>query len=206
MDRSEKPKIIANYFPVVSKAPFFKYKVTVVPEIPNTQLKLYYKILSLLKIPISQHLNPYQPIHSVIYSPTQSEGFTLQVDYENIQYTVTIQSPSLLELTRDQRESKAFVGRFMNILQRNMKLQRVGRKYFNSSESISFGNYKLAAWPGYQSSLKTLKNGFNLNVDLCFKVIREESVYDYLQTLMQRFKGNQDRVRDELVGCTVMTK
>jgi len=202
---SQKGTLLTNYFPLKSNTPFFKYKITSEPEIPNNQLKLLYKVLSQLKNDLSQILVIYQPINFQIYSPTQSDTFTLTTEYENIEYTLTFEPPVLIELSKDHRESTAFCGRFLKILQNTIKLKPVGRKYFNPEKAQNFPQWKLAVWPGYQSSLKCHKEQVMMNIDLSFKLIRQETVYDNMIELRKRYRSI-DRVRDELVGQIIMTK
>ena len=202
----QKSSVLTNYFPLISRTPFFKYKINVTPEIPINQLRLLYKILSQLKQELSQHLNLYQPLNFNIYSPTQCEEFTLQTTYENIDYTLVIGPPNLIELSQDKTESSAFFGRFMKILQSTIKLKPVGRKYFDDQRAKEFPNWKLSVLPGYQTSLKFCKQQVIIKIDSCFKVIRQETVYDYLEGLMQKYKGDQDRVKDEVIGRIIMTK
>jgi len=201
----KKTVIKTNYFSFKCDLPILKYKITTEPQIPSTQLSLLYRILSQLKERISQFMDPYQPSNYIIYSPVQVEEIILKTEYENVTYSVKIEPVGLVELTPHDKEAKAFMGRFFKVLQNGLKFKQVGRKYFNDQAPKEFPHWKLTVWPGYVTSLNQYQSQIFVNIDTCFKVLRNTTVYEYIEDLMSKFKGDQERVKDEIVGTTVMT-
>ena len=199
-------KVKSNYFQFNCNTTIFKYKVVTVPQVPLTQVGLLNKILSKLADKLFNILNPYQPINFTIYSPTQSDGATLTTIHENINYTINLIPSGILEVSEKERESLAFMGRFFKILQSNLKLKQVGRKYFDDKIPEDFQQWKLTVWPGFQTSLNQYKNHILLNVDSCFKVLRQTTMYEHIKELMVRFRGNQERIKEETIGMIVMTR
>src|SRR4051812_1734019 len=61
-------------------------------------------------------LDPYQPFNYMIYSTTQAQETTLAVAFENVIYTVDLIPLGLLVVSKEERESLAFMGRFSKIL------------------------------------------------------------------------------------------
>ena len=201
-----KLKVKSNYFQFLCDTPIFKYKVDTEPQVPSTQVGLLYRVLSKLREQLSGLMNPYQPFNFMIYSPAHIEETTLTAEWDNVTYTVKIVPAGMLEVSGKEKEALVFMGRFFKILQSNLRMKQVGRKYFNDKAPEEFQQWKLTVWPGYQTSLNMYKDHILVNVDSCFKVLRETTVYEHIENLMSRFGGNQERVKEETIGMIVMTK
>lgn len=202
----QRTKVKSNYFNFTCDNPIFKYKVETEPVVPSNQVGLLYRILSKLRDTLNGLLSPYQPFNFMIYSPSHIDETTLTAEHDNVSYTVRLVPTGMLEVSGTEKESLVFMGRFFKVLQGNLKLKQVGRKYFNDKAPEEFSQWKLTVWPGYQSSLNQYKDHILINVDSCFKVLRETTVYEYLDDLMTKFQGNQERVKEEMIGMTVMTR
>ena len=198
--------IKTNYFRFRCEIPILKYKISTEPQIPSNQVGLLYKILSLLRETLSKLMNPYQPFNFTIYSPNQIDETVLVVDYENVRYSVKIEPTGLLELTGEDKEALVFMGRFFKLLQSQLKFKQIGRKYFNDKVPEDFPKWKLTVWPGYQTSLNQYQTKILVNIDTCFKVLRETTVYEFIESLMSKYNGDQERVKDEIINTTVMTR
>lgn len=65
-------------------------------------------------------------------------------------------------------------------------------------------------WPGFDSRLIQKEQGCLLNVDVCFKVVRTDSLLKYMEEIRQNAeKRNQDgaeAVQQAFSGATVVTK
>ena len=198
--------IKSNYFKFKCDTPIFKYKVNTEPQIPPNQIGLLMRILSKLRSELEKELAPYQPFNFTIYSPQHHEEIVKTATYDNVEYSVKIVPSGVLQITAQDKEAMVFMGRFFKLLQQHLKLKQIGRKYFDDKAHEDFSQWKLTVWPGYQTSLNFYKNNILVNVDSCFKVVRETTVYEFLDSLMSRYNGNQEKVKEELVGMTVMTK
>jgi aubergine-like protein len=202
----QRTKVKSNYFNFTCDNPIFKYKVETEPVVPSNQVGLLYRILSKLRDTLNNLLSPYQPFNFMIYSPSHIDETTFTAEHDNVSYTVKLVPTGMLEVSGTEKESLVFMGRFFKVLQGNLKLKQVGRKYFNDKAPEEFSQWKLTVWPGYQSSLNQYKDHILINVDSCFKVLRETTVYEFLDDLMTKFQGNQERVKEEMIGMTVMTR
>jgi len=61
-------------------------------------------------------------------------------------------------------------------------------------------------WPGFQANLSLLERGVLLNIDVCHKVIRTDTVLDFIHELKNKCRGDlQEEVKKCLIGTTVMT-
>ena len=56
------------------------------------------------------------------------------------------------------------------------------------------------------TSLTQQQRNILINIDTSCKVVRETTIYEYIEDLMGKFKGDQDKIKDELVGISVMTR
>jgi hypothetical protein len=199
-------KVKSNYFQFTCDIPVFKYKVETEPQVPSNQVGLLFRILGKCRDKLTELFTTYQPANFSIYSPTQIEEAALAAEYDSVAYNIKIVPTGMLEVSGKEKESMVFMGRFFKVLQSALRLKQVGRKYFNDKTPEEFSQWKLTVWPGYQTSLNQYKDHILVNVDSCFKVLRETTVYEFLDELMQRYSGNQERVKEEVVGMTVMTR
>ena len=198
--------VCSNYFRFKCDTPIFKYKINTEPQIPSNQIGLLMRILSKLRSELEKDLSPYQPFNFTIYSPQQHDEIVKEIDFDNVKYVVKIVPSGVLQMGPQEKEAMVFMGRFFKLLQQHLKLKQIGRKYFNDRAHEDFNQWQLTVWPGYQTSLNQYKNNILINVDSCFKVVRETTVYQFIDSLMSRYNGNQEKVKEEIVGMTVMTK
>lgn len=206
LQKALKTKVKTNYFTFKCDQPIFKYKVDTEPQIPSNQVGLFFRILSKLRESLTNLMSPYQPASFSLYSPVHVEEATFTAEYDNVSYTVKIVPSGMLEVSGDDRESIVFMGRFFKVLQSQLRLKQIGRKYFDDKAVRPYDNWKLKVWPGFQTSLNAYQDRILVNIDTCFKVLRETTMHEFIENLMQRFQGNQERVKEEIIGMTVMTK
>ena len=203
---SQKIVLRTNYFKFRCSVPILKYKVNTEPTIPTTQVGLLYKVLSKLRDKLNGLLGAYQPSNFMIYSPTQIDETSFEQTYENTNYKVTLSPSGILDLDGNEKEALVFMGRFFKVLQSQLRLKQIGRKFFNDKSPEEFKQWKLTVWPGFQTSLNQHQNKVLMNIDACFKVVRETTVYEHIENLMSRFSGNQEKVNEEFAGMVVMTR
>ena len=68
------------------------------------------------------------------------------------------------------------------------------------------GQYNIEVWPGFSSSLQILENGVLLNVDICHKVIRTDTVLDLINEIKSKARGDpREEIKKTLLNTTVMT-
>jgi len=202
----QRTKVKTNYFTFSCDQPLFKYKVETEPQVPSTQVRLLFKILGQLKESLSNLLQPYQPFNFMIYSPVHIDETTFTAEYENVKYTVKLVPTGMLEVSGKEKETMVFMGRFFKLLQGHLKLKQIGKKYFDDKNQENFNQWKLSVWPGYQTSLNNYQEKILINIDPCFKVLRETTVIEFIKDLMSRYQGNQERVKEECIGMIIMTR
>jgi len=201
-----KTLIKTNYFRFRCHIPILKYKVNVEPTIPSNQVGLFFKILNQIRPDLDKILGTYQPLPFVIYSPNQCDETVFVRDYENVSYSIKIEPLGILDLSQEDKEGLGFMGRFFKILQSSLRLKQIGRRYFNPENPTEFPQWKLSIWPGFMTSLTQHQRHILINIDTSCKVVRETTIYEYIENLMSKYKGDQDKIKDELIGISVMTR
>ncbi|KAG4066173.1 hypothetical protein HA402_014473 [Bradysia odoriphaga] len=95
------------------------------------------------------------------------------------------------------------------ILRRSMealKLQLVGRNFFDAIAKIDIPQHQLQLWPGYLTSIRQHESDIMLCAEITNKVMRTETIYDILQNCVQNERTNyKDPFKNVVLGMTVLT-
>ena len=125
-----------------------------------------------------------------------------------MKYAVLIEWVQLMEPT--DRDHLNFLKIFFNSLMRGLKFETIGRKSFNSAKAHSLDAHKIKVWPGFDARLIMKEQGVLLNIDVCFKVVRQDTALDYINELRNRMEQRggdwQDEIQKSLTGTTVVTR
>jgi aubergine-like protein len=91
---------------------------------------------------------------------------------------------------------------FYNILLRKcmslLKLEEMGRNFYDRSKRISIPEGKLELWPGFATAIRHHEAGLFLCVEITHKVLRTASVMDEINDLYNRLQSNPRKVTNEL--------
>uniref|UniRef100_A0A668A751 Piwi-like RNA-mediated gene silencing 1 n=1 Tax=Myripristis murdjan TaxID=586833 RepID=A0A668A751_9TELE len=119
---------------------------------------------------------------------------------EHVKITVT--------LTNELPPTSPVCLQFYNIIFRRilrmLDMQQIGRNYYNAKDSLNI----LTIWPGYTTTILQYESSIMLCTDVSHKVLRSETVLDFMYNLRQRC-GEQhflEACTKELVGLIVLTK
>jgi len=115
--------------------------------------------------------------------------------------------------TTFNRDSPQFI-QFFNIQFKRVllksDLRAMGRDYFDPSQSIQIPKHKMELWPGFTTSVNHYQNGAMLNIDVSHKVLRTETVLEWMYNLHATLaRGHVDfhtKCAEELIGCIVLTR
>uniref|UniRef100_A0AAR2LUV5 Piwi domain-containing protein n=1 Tax=Pygocentrus nattereri TaxID=42514 RepID=A0AAR2LUV5_PYGNA len=123
---------------------------------------------------------------------------------ERVQITVT--------LTNELPPSSPVCLQFYNIIFRRilrmLNMQQIGRHYYNPDDPLNIPQHRLTIWPGFVTNILQYESSIMLCTDVSHKVLRSETVLDFMSTLKQHC-GDQrfpDACTKELVGLIVLTK
>ncbi|ESO08140.1 hypothetical protein HELRODRAFT_75625, partial [Helobdella robusta] len=189
-----------------SESAFFQYHVDFVPDIPNIRVRKY-----LLKT-VEKHLgidSCNQFDGSILFtshriddkvcfhfcSCRSGEDIKISIRYTNaVPYT----SPMVLQI---------YNLIFKKFVLREIGLQIVGRNYFNPQAGIDIRELGLKVWPGYFTSILEYDEGINLMVDICHKVLGQETVLDILYNVRKlRPRSYVEDSKRDVVGKIVLTR
>ncbi|KAG5886057.1 hypothetical protein JTB14_009506 [Gonioctena quinquepunctata] len=84
-----------------------------------------------------------------------------------------------------------------------MKFQLVGRNYFDPHSKVAIPEFRLEMWPGFSTSMRQHEKDILLNVDLSFKIMRQDNVYDML--LETQGANVRAEFQSKIIGSVVLT-
>jgi len=92
-----------------------------------------------------------------------------------------------------------------NILRR-LKLKLIGRNYFDPQRAVHIEKHRVQLWPGFLTSINTTDAGVMLVADVTHKVLRMDTVWDFIQDLQQKVPRIwKQKVEEQLRGMIVLT-
>ncbi|XP_015598594.1 piwi-like protein Siwi [Cephus cinctus] len=108
-----------------------------------------------------------------------------------------------------ERGSPTYIQVF-NVLMRkflqHLKLQLIGRDYYDAKAKIQITEYMLDLWPGYITAIKQHDHGILLCAEISHKVMRQQSIWNLLEDARRRNGGDyRARFLAEVIGMTVLT-
>jgi len=92
-------------------------------------------------------------------------------------------------------------------IMKTLKFTQHNRKYYDASAANHIKEYNLSVWPGYVTAVDEYENGVLLQLDVSHRVLRTETVRDFLNGLVKR--GVQDlksEAEKGLLGTSVLTR
>jgi len=90
---------------------------------------------------------------------------------------------------------------------KTLKFTQHNRKYYNAAGANHIKEYNLSVWPGYVTAVDEYESGVLLQLDVSHRVLRTETVRDFLNGLVKR--GVQDlktEAEKGLLGISVLTR
>lgn len=95
---------------------------------------------------------------------------------------------------------------FRTKILRRLRLKLIGRNYFDPSRSIPIPKHNVQLWPGFLTAVNPTQIGIMLVADVTHKVLRTDSVLDYMHELSEKFPRNWKQVaNDQLIGQIILT-
>ena len=85
-----------------------------------------------------------------------------------------------LACKKGDTEYNMFVGCFFKGLLRNIKLQNIGRNFFDPKKAFKLPSGELEVWPGFYTAKENFEYGAMMMIDLTNKVIRKDNAFNYI--------------------------
>lgn len=86
-----------------------------------------------------------------------------------------------------------------------MKFRPIGRNFFDPQRKIQIPQHRVELWPGYFTSIMPNESGIMLIADVSHKIVRLDTVYDYLQSIRD-IPNWKEEAKKELIGKIVITR
>lgn len=172
-------KLFSNYFSIdfdsKDVAGVNKYTVKFEPEIPDNARAMRKQVLKLCRDQIKEKLEFYIDWGLCVFSLKKvAELPVYSAELDGVKYTVTIEWVQIME--KHDRDHMNFLKIFFNSMMRSLRFETIGQKSFNQAAAHSLPAHNIKVWPGFDSRLIQKEQGCLLNVDVCFKVVRTDTL------------------------------
>lgn len=88
----------------------------------------------------------------------------------------------------------------------HMKLQLVGRNYYDAAAKIAIPQFDIELWPGYVTSIRQHEHQLLLCNEISHKYMRKDNVLDVLRRTYDRYgRDFKDVFTKEIIGSVVLT-
>ncbi|KAL5239162.1 hypothetical protein ACI65C_006572 [Semiaphis heraclei] len=200
-------KLLANYFPITSYTNWclYQYRVDFDPEEDRISTK---------RGLLSQHrerLGGYLFDGTMLFSgsrfdpPNFELASTRRSDDQIV--IIKVKFTNVIE-TGDYANVQVFNLLLRNCL-RHLKLTMVGKNFYDPDAKIDMAKHKLQLWPGYETTIGRFEDNILLCAEISTKVMRQESVLDFLNQCAYDRNRNRDwmiNFKSGVVGTTVITR
>lgn len=182
-------KLFSNYFTLEFDSPAIqgvnKYTCKFEPEIPDNSRKVRGAILRTVKEKLKEYLDFFIDWGNCVYSLKKAADVpVLETEHDGNKYTIAIEWVQIMEKT--DRDHLNFLKIFFNSMMRGLRFETIGRKSFNSAKAHTLAAHKIKVWPGFDARLIMKETGVLLNIDVCFKVVRQDSVLEFMNDLKSK--------------------
>jgi len=203
-------KLFSNYFQINFDQKDIqgvnKYTVKFEPEIPDNSKEMRKLVLKSVRDKIKEKLEFFIDWGTCLYSLRKASDLPVyEGEHEGTKYKVSIEWVQIMEAT--DRDHLIFLKTFFNSMMRNLRFETIGPKSFNPAKAHSLDAHHVKVWPGFDARMIMKERGALLNVDVAFRVVRTDSVLNYISQLRDKARGDwQEAVISGIVGTTVVTR
>ncbi|XP_075448608.1 piwi-like protein 4 [Ascaphus truei] len=101
-----------------------------------------------------------------------------------------------------------FFNIIFNKVLKKLSMHQIGRNYYSPSDPVEVPQHKLTLWPGFAVSIMQLESQLVLCADISHKVLRNETVLEFMSDLFTRTPTERltDTCEKELIGLVVLTR
>ncbi|ODN00102.1 Protein piwi [Orchesella cincta] len=194
--------LVANFFKLVKLTDFglFQYHLDFKPDEERTSIK---------KALVKRHekvLGAFIFDGQSLFSPCVIKLKELYSTNERTKTKFVINLKKVAEI----RPTDTMFLQVYNLIIRNtmplLGLELVGRHYFDPARKMDIPTRKLEVWPGYMTSVRNHENEILLNLEPTHKVVRTDSVLDFIKNVQETFGKNYQReITKQLLGSIVLT-
>lgn len=193
-----------NYFRLLKRPEWalYQYRIDFQPEIevPAIRKRLVYEQKSTFGGYIYDTRNTVYLTKKLRDDPTECRGRTR----EGQDTVISLKYTGKIEM--DTTESLQILNLILRRAIDGLKLQLVGRNYFDAAAKVDIRQFNIQLWPGYQTSIRQHESDILLCAEITNKVMRTETIYDIIQKIYREDRNNfKEALHSQVVGMTVLT-
>lgn len=188
-----------------------KYTCKFEPELPDNAKEMRKNVLRAVRDAVKEKLEFFIDWGTCIYSLRKCADLPVyDAEHEGAKFKVSIEW--VQEVDPTDRDHLVFLKIFFNSMMRGLRFETIGPKSFNSAKAHSLDAHNIKVWPGFDARILMKEQGALLNVDVAFKVVRTDSVLNYITQLREKAENARgggdwkEAIETALVGATVVTK
>lgn len=118
-------------------------------------------------------------------------------------YMITIKYVGVISMTEWQ--SLQILNLILRRSMEGLKLQLVGRNFYDPVAKIDLREHRMQLWPGYQTSIRQHERDILLCAEIAHKVMRTETVYDIFRRCQENARDFREDFKRHIIGLTVLT-
>ncbi|XP_076545274.1 piwi-like protein Siwi [Osmia lignaria lignaria] len=193
----------ANFFKLLATTDWclYQYRVDFAPEEDRTVVRK-----GLLRLH-REKLGAYVFDGTVLYSSRRTqdkEEFWSVRTSDNTNIRITIR------LVGEMQRADPQYLQFFNIIMRKclelLKLQLVGRDYFDARSKVEVREFRLELWPGYLTSIRQHENDILMCAEVTHKVMRQQTLLDIMNDCYQQnSRAWKELFEKQVTGLVVLT-
>lgn len=193
----------ANYFKLLATTDWclYQYRVDFAPEEDRTVVRK--GLLRLHKETVGAYVFDGTVLYTSKRLPDSMELWSLrQSDDTKVQITI--------RLVGDLAKGDQHYIQFFNIIMRKclslLKLELVGRDYFDARSKVEIREYRLELWPGYTTSIRQHEDSILMCAEVTHKVMRQQTLLDILNECYQDNSRDYKKIfQERVIGLVVLT-
>lgn len=206
-------KLFSNYFQIEFDQNDIqgvnKYTVKFEPEIPDNSKALRKDVLKSVRDKVKEKLEFFIDWGTCLYSLRKVADLpAYEGEHDGTKYKVSLEW--VQQVDANDRDHLIFLKIFFNSMMRSLRFETIGPKSFNPAAAHSLDAHNVKVWPGFDARMIMKERGALLNVDVAFRVVRTDSVLNYISQLRdkaeQRGGDWQEAVSEGMIGSTVVTR
>ncbi|XP_057321204.1 piwi-like protein Siwi isoform X2 [Microplitis mediator] len=202
-------KLQANFFKILSAPDWclLLYRVDFAPEEDRTMVRK-----GLVRLHREQ-LGVYVFDGTLLYTVSRYHGVTktdaMELFSERVGDNTKIKIS--IRLVGEIAKGDPHYPQFFNLISRKgleyLRLQLVGRNYFDANARVEIPEYRFQLWPGYQTSIRQHERDVLMGCEITHKVMRQETILDIMNRIRNNSRGGdvQGTCKAEIIGLTVLT-
>jgi aubergine-like protein len=196
-------QLAVNYIPIQQQTGgVYQYAVAFAPEVESRGIR---------SAMVNEHTDVIGKVKAFdgcqlflpIRLPQVKTEFTSKRLTDGVLITITVTLVKVLEADQCVQLYNIIFRRVM----RHLKMQQVGRNYFDATRPIKIPQHKLELWPGYVTAIQHYEGGLLLVTDVSHRTLRTDTVLDVMYEMYQKYPKNfQEEVARHLIGRVVLTR